>query len=277
MPLDPDDPRPPYQQVAGELRAAILSRKLLPGEKLPSGAELAREYGVARMTVLQAIRLLRDDSLVVTRQGSGVFVRVLEDRPGARHHVTRAFKAEHVSLDYAGLSGSCLEDALTEVLEQIRGGRLRPRSVTLRALVPDGDRPWLLPGRHDGGGDDPQLRRQRSAATSRSLDGVIGALRDATDRGLVGEVRAEVRLHPLVPLFRLYVLNGAETLFGFYPVEERVADVEGQERAVLDLVADDESLLHSSGDDPESASARHVAQARRWFDSVWTSLARAAG
>src|SRR4249920_264139 len=75
MALDPDDPRPPYQQVANALRAAILTRKLAPGEKLPSGNELARRYGVARMTVQQAIRLLRDEGLIVSRQGSGVFVR----------------------------------------------------------------------------------------------------------------------------------------------------------------------------------------------------------
>ena len=59
MALDPDDPRPPYQQVANALRAAILTRKLAPGEKLPSGSELASRYGVARMTIQQAIRVLR--------------------------------------------------------------------------------------------------------------------------------------------------------------------------------------------------------------------------
>ncbi len=57
------------------MRAAILTRKLAQGEKLPSGSELAQRYGVARMTVQQAIRLLRDEGLIVSRQGSGVFVR----------------------------------------------------------------------------------------------------------------------------------------------------------------------------------------------------------
>jgi len=56
MTLDPDDPRPPYQQVANALRAAILTKKFAPGDKLPSGSELAQRYGVARMTVQQAVR-----------------------------------------------------------------------------------------------------------------------------------------------------------------------------------------------------------------------------
>jgi Bacterial regulatory proteins, gntR family len=46
-----------------------------PGEKLPSGNELAQRYGVARMTTQQAMHILRDEGLIVSRQGSGVFVR----------------------------------------------------------------------------------------------------------------------------------------------------------------------------------------------------------
>lgn len=68
-------------QVANALRAAILTRQLQPGEKLPSGTELAKTYGVARMTVQQAIRVLRDEGLIVSRQGSGVFVRESTERP----------------------------------------------------------------------------------------------------------------------------------------------------------------------------------------------------
>ena len=56
MSLDPDDPRPPYVQVANALRDAITSGTLRPGEKLPSGSDLAERYGVARMTVQNAIR-----------------------------------------------------------------------------------------------------------------------------------------------------------------------------------------------------------------------------
>ena len=40
MTLDPDDPRPPYMQIANALRAAILTKQLAPGEQLPSGNEL---------------------------------------------------------------------------------------------------------------------------------------------------------------------------------------------------------------------------------------------
>ena len=75
MPLDPDDPRPTYVQVADVLRAAILDKQFGPGDKLPPRAELAKTYNVAPMTVQSALRELREEGLIVSRQGSGVFVR----------------------------------------------------------------------------------------------------------------------------------------------------------------------------------------------------------
>ncbi len=66
MALDPDDPRPPYVQVANALRAAILTKKFAAGDKLPSRAELAKAYNVAPMTVQNALRELREEGLIVS-------------------------------------------------------------------------------------------------------------------------------------------------------------------------------------------------------------------
>lgn len=76
MPLDPDDSRPAYLQVADHLRRDILARRFAPGEQLPSRAELVTRFAVAPMTVQNALRELRDEGLIVSRQGAGVFVRV---------------------------------------------------------------------------------------------------------------------------------------------------------------------------------------------------------
>src|SRR4051812_1559109 len=125
MTFDPDDPRPPYQQVASDLRAKILTKQFEPGEKLPSGPELSKHYGVARMTVQQAIRILRHAGLPVPRQGSGVFVRARTERPvGLRPHIERAFEAEHVTVDFAGFSGETLAGVMAKPLDKIRSGRL---------------------------------------------------------------------------------------------------------------------------------------------------------
>jgi DNA-binding GntR family transcriptional regulator len=75
MPLSPDDSRPPYLQIAADLRDAIQRGELAPGARLPSTSELALQYGVARGTVRAALRPLHEEGLLVARQGSGVFVR----------------------------------------------------------------------------------------------------------------------------------------------------------------------------------------------------------
>jgi GntR family transcriptional regulator len=74
MQVEPNDPRPPYAQVADGLRQAIQSGELPAGTKLPAGRELATQWGVALMTVQKAIDRLRDAGLVVSHRGRGVFV-----------------------------------------------------------------------------------------------------------------------------------------------------------------------------------------------------------
>lgn len=78
--LDPDDARPPYEQVASSLSAAIRTRKLGPGEKIPSQKELTEAYGFARATIQRALRELEDEGLIVSRKGSGVYVRNRTER-----------------------------------------------------------------------------------------------------------------------------------------------------------------------------------------------------
>lgn len=71
----PSSDPPPSRRIAEVLRAAIKAGHLTPGEKLPSERALAQEYGAARNTAREAIRLLAEEGLVTARHGSGVFVR----------------------------------------------------------------------------------------------------------------------------------------------------------------------------------------------------------
>ena len=73
--LDPDDDRPPYEQIADAIREAIAYGRYAIGSQLPSRIRLAGEFDVSPMTVQNAYRLLRDEGTIVTRQGSGVYVR----------------------------------------------------------------------------------------------------------------------------------------------------------------------------------------------------------
>jgi 5'-deoxynucleotidase YfbR-like HD superfamily hydrolase len=74
QPIDPADPRKPNVQIAGSIRAAILSGELEPGARLPSGNELAEFFGVSRMTVVAAIRTLRQEGFIRSSAGSRAYV-----------------------------------------------------------------------------------------------------------------------------------------------------------------------------------------------------------
>lgn len=66
---------PRYRDIADDLRAQIASGELKPNDKLPSRGELARKHGVAQATVERAIEVLRQEELVESFQGAGIFVR----------------------------------------------------------------------------------------------------------------------------------------------------------------------------------------------------------
>ena len=72
--IDHEADVPVYQQLAAILRAKIGSGELAAGRVIPSIKTLAEEYGVARGTAEKAIQVLREDGLVHTVIGRGVFV-----------------------------------------------------------------------------------------------------------------------------------------------------------------------------------------------------------
>jgi len=85
LPLDPRAAAPLHAQVFDGLRARILAGELAPGARLPSSRQLARDLGVARVTVLQALDGLAAEGYVVTRAASST--RVAPELPvdlGAR-------------------------------------------------------------------------------------------------------------------------------------------------------------------------------------------------
>lgn len=67
------------QEVAEQLRDAILDGRYRPGDKLPPERELAAQFGVNRTSVREAIKVLEGLGLVSVRQGDGVTVQPLVD------------------------------------------------------------------------------------------------------------------------------------------------------------------------------------------------------
>jgi GntR family transcriptional regulator of arabinose operon len=66
---------PRYRQVYGALERGIRSGRWKLGDRLPSEAQLVRDFGASRITVGRAVRDLQLAGLVERHAGSGTFVR----------------------------------------------------------------------------------------------------------------------------------------------------------------------------------------------------------
>jgi CheY-like chemotaxis protein len=94
---------PLYVRIKGEVLRRIKERVYVPGGRLPGGGELAREFGVAPMTVRQALDALEHEGHIVRRRGKGTFVvsppaarkvLVADDDPGVRGLLTEIISGE---------------------------------------------------------------------------------------------------------------------------------------------------------------------------------------
>lgn len=61
--------------VYREMRTLILDGKWSPRSRLPSETELAQHFGMSRPVIRQALARLRTDGLIISRQGSGSYVK----------------------------------------------------------------------------------------------------------------------------------------------------------------------------------------------------------
>jgi GntR family transcriptional regulator len=148
--IDRSDDRPPYRQIAAMLRQAIESDRLASGERLPSEAELIEHFGVARMTVRQAVQELRGGGLVVSEHGRGVFVRArppilrLASDRFARKHRAEGKAAFTVEAEKAGYSPQVDHIVVTHekpnpvVAERLRLSENDEIVVRLRRYLADG-------------------------------------------------------------------------------------------------------------------------------------------
>ena len=65
---------PPYLQIADHLRRQIEDGTIPPGRRIPSTVEMEQEYEVARDTLRKATRLLKEEGLIESVRGMGLYV-----------------------------------------------------------------------------------------------------------------------------------------------------------------------------------------------------------
>ncbi len=80
MPVEQLSSRRLYEQLAERIRQQILSGALNPGDRLPTERIFARDYGVSRTVVREAVKTLQQEGLIEIKAGLGTFVVDATDR-----------------------------------------------------------------------------------------------------------------------------------------------------------------------------------------------------
>lgn len=165
--IDRADDKPPYRQIAIMLREAISSGQLSAGERLPSEAALIEHFGVARMTVRQAVQELRSEGLVISEHGRGVFVR---PAPPIRRLASDRFARRHRASGKAAFTVEAEKSGYTPQVDNITVVCERPNSVVAKRLR-------LTPN------DDVVVRSRRYLTDGRPIETATSYIPAAFARG----------------------------------------------------------------------------------------------
>ncbi|MFH8393429.1 GntR family transcriptional regulator [Streptomyces sp. NPDC018036] len=269
------------QEIADVLRDRIRTGELKAGDRLPTQAELADEFGVERGTVRLALRELQEDGLL-SNVSKGSPPRIAEVTPtrngpqptmvGLAPRLAEAFSVPHVRIDAVCLTSETLTLALGEPLRQIHDGRVRPERVDVRILLPSRKINLAFPISVDGHGDDDE-RVHRRWLEQRNAQGHVLRHNLQSLRSSHGiEVHVAFRALPFTPPVKLYLLNESEALMAYYTIMRREEST--QEDGVLDMydALGSASLLFSFEKRAGGRDTAFVEESQTWFDALWETI-----
>jgi len=84
MPFQSIEPRRLYRQIADQIRTLIRNGEFPTGARLPPERDLAKQLGVSRPSVREALIALEVEGLVEVRIGSGIYVQAPGGKNGAK-------------------------------------------------------------------------------------------------------------------------------------------------------------------------------------------------
>jgi DNA-binding FadR family transcriptional regulator len=111
---------PAYRKVAAAIGERILSRALREGERLPPETELARQFGVNRSTVREALRELESRGLLQRRPGSKLMSVSRPQHAAVAQGVSHALLLHDVTVQHLWEALTILEPPLTAAAARAR-------------------------------------------------------------------------------------------------------------------------------------------------------------
>ncbi|WP_029897751.1 FadR/GntR family transcriptional regulator [Desulfohalovibrio reitneri] len=187
-------------EVAERIRAMLAENNHAPGDRLPTERRMAEAFGVSRNSVREAIRVLADQGVLVSKAGSGTYVADVGEDELARA-LTGVLSAERKRLRDIFQVRLLLEPQIAALAAANRTG---DDVAELRRIL-DAQR-RAVEARADGSAEDETLHARLAAMTGNPvLEKLTESLAEILD-----ESRSE----------------------GLQPLERRAASVEAHERIV---------------------------------------------
>ena len=216
MEINPGSPEAPHRQIAAQLRAKIVGGAYQPGERLPSIPALTEGYGVAKQTVQRAIDQLRIEGLLITKPGSGTYVRATRRRLArlsrGRYGTVRGYHASLPTRYRQRTYFAGVEQPPGDIAHAF-GISSQASLLVRRHMLVDGEQPlelgasWLSP--HTAPAGDPLLRaepldRPLYQAVEEATGRRYGAVTDQITARLAHPEEAQLlRIRPDTPVLAL--------------------------------------------------------------------------
>ncbi len=122
--IDIESATPLFSQLVMQIKQAVQSNQVEPGDPLPSIRQLANDLDMNNKTVAKAYRLLERDSVIVTKGYRGTFIH-----PQAKDNctvdlnawVSKELTQTITAFKQAGVTDSEIRIAFADVLNQLTG------------------------------------------------------------------------------------------------------------------------------------------------------------
>jgi GntR family transcriptional regulator len=120
--LDLHSGMPVYRQIMDQVRGAIASGALTPGDQLPTVRQLAVDLEINPNTVVRAYRELELGGLLETHQGTGTFISAQKMKRADAERERQLTQIVADCVARAGATGFTVD----ELIEELRGLAAEP-------------------------------------------------------------------------------------------------------------------------------------------------------
>ncbi|GHC59293.1 winged helix-turn-helix domain-containing protein [Streptomyces flavofungini] len=280
------------QDIANALRDRIRTGTLKAGDRLPTQAQIAQEFGVERGTVRQALLSLQRDGLLnhisrgspprVAGEAGASAASGGPSQPQPQPsmvallpRLVEAFREPHVRIDAVSYTAETLMNAVTEPIRRIHQGQLRPESIDVRILLPSSAISLAFPVPVEITDERDRVRLQQRWLAQRNAQGQVlrhnlVSLRQSHDI----DVHVTFRALPLTTPVKLYLLNKSEALLAYYTLEsmEVPLDAEAGESVRAYDAGGLTTTLFPFIDGDSSRDSGFVKESQKWFDALWETI-----